>query len=63
MTVPVSVPVDHVYELNRNNLEKMWEVYASRLLPDSLEVKQNIVLIKGKRKGSILIPNFQYLRM
>jgi len=52
------------YELTRSSLKEMWDMFADDKLKESgLEVKQNIVLTKGKRAGSILNPNFQYLCM
>jgi hypothetical protein len=61
MIVPVSVPANKPYELTRSSLEEMWKMYADKLEGTGLKVKQNIVLTKGKRGGSILNPNFQYL--
>lgn len=63
MSVPVSVHANKPYELTRSSLEEMWKEYAEHELQRiGLKVKQNIVLIKGKRGGgSILNPNFQYL--
>jgi hypothetical protein len=64
MRVPVSVPAGNPYELTKTNLEDMWDKHADCYLQNTtLKVKQNVVLIKGKRWGSILNPNFQYLCM
>jgi hypothetical protein len=62
MRVPVSPPNDP-FELTREHLEEMWENANDMLQDIGLQVKQNIVLIKGKKRGSILNPNFQYLCM
>jgi predicted RNase H-like HicB family nuclease len=48
MIVPVSVH-NKTYELTREHLEEMWELYKDELQAIGLQVKQNIVLIKGKR--------------
>jgi len=56
MIVPVSVWANESYELTRSSLEQMWEIYAENELPAiGLEVKQNIVLTKGKRADRFLI--------
>jgi hypothetical protein len=56
MIVPVRVHADSTYELTRKSLEEMWNTYAKDELEKiGLQVKQNIVLIKGRGGDQFLI--------